>query len=371
MSYPLGDIFFDCGSIRIGFEICEDAWVANRPGSELALRGADIMVNPSASHFAFGKYEVRHRFVLEGSRAFGVSYIYSNLLGNESGRAIYDGGALIASAGHIRAEGPRFSFLDYHVTTAQIDVHETRMKQSWSGSFRPNLDDLPGCVVVPFEYPNLVPEAEMTVLPAWERGQFLKEEEFARGVSLALYDYMRKSRSQGFVVSLSGGADSAAVSCLVALMVDWGVRELGHDGFCAKVPYFARMKAAQTTKEMVGMLLTCVYQSTENSSATTRNAARAVAEAIGAQFLEFDIDALVKSYTRMVAGALRRELTWGSDDLALQNIQARVRSPSVWMIANLNNALLLATSNRSEAAVGYTTMDGDTSGGLSPIAGID
>ena len=56
---------------------------------------------------------------------------------------------------------------------------------------------------------------------------------------------------------------------------------------------------------------------------------------------------------------------------ALQNIQARVRGPSVWLLANIRNALLLATSNRSEAAVGYATMDGDTCGGLSPIAGID
>ena len=73
----------------------------------------------------------------------------------------------------------------------------------------------------------------------------------------------------------------------------------------------------------------------------------------------------------LVSHGLQRELSWQTDDVALQNIQARSRSPSVWMLANLRGALLLATSNRSEAAVGYATMDGDTSGGLSPIAGID
>jgi len=72
-----------------------------------------------------------------------------------------------------------------------------------------------------------------------------------------------------------------------------------------------------------------------------------------------------------VEQGLGRELAWKTDDIALQNIQSRVRSPGVWMIANIRNALLLATSNRSEAAVGYATMDGDTSGSLSPIAGID
>jgi NAD+ synthase (glutamine-hydrolysing) len=95
---PFGDVVFDCGGVKLGFEICEDAWAAARPGQSLAARGVDFILNPSASHFAFGKQEVRRRLVLEGSRAFGVGYVYANLLGNESGRAIYDGGALIARA---------------------------------------------------------------------------------------------------------------------------------------------------------------------------------------------------------------------------------------------------------------------------------
>jgi NH3-dependent NAD+ synthetase len=84
-----------------------------------------------------------------------------------------------------------------------------------------------------------------------------------------------------------------------------------------------------------------------------------------------DVDAIHQGYVRAIETALGRKLDWQRDDLALQNIQARVRSPGIWLLANLNNALLLATSNRSEAAVGCATMDGDTSGGLSPIAGID
>ena len=84
-----------------------------------------------------------------------------------------------------------------------------------------------------------------------------------------------------------------------------------------------------------------------------------------------NVDHFVAEYQSLVEKALGYALTWEKDDLALQNIQARVRAPSVWMIANVTGALLLATSNRSEAAVGYATMDGDTAGGLSPIAGID
>jgi NAD+ synthase (glutamine-hydrolysing) len=73
----------------------------------------------------------------------------------------------------------------------------------------------------------------------------------------------------------------------------------------------------------------------------------------------------------LIEKATGRALTWAHDDIALQNVQARARAPGVWMLANLRGALLLATSNRSEAALGYATMDGDTCGGISPIAGID
>ncbi|HEY1601208.1 MAG TPA: NAD(+) synthase [Pirellulales bacterium] len=369
--YPLGDIDFDVGGVKIGFEICEDAWVANRPGAELARRGVDVILNPSASHFAFGKMEIRHRFVLEGSRTFGVSYLYANLLGNEAGRAIYDGGALVASGGKLAAIGPRFSFADWQLTTAIVDVDATRMQQSRLGSFEPRLETNAATVEAAFSYPHVAPVPAAIKRAAWETGPHAKEEEFARAVALALFDYMRKSRSNGVVVSASGGADSSAVACLAAMMVDLGVRELGLAGYIDKLRYLAELRGARSSSELISQLVTCVYQATQNSSQTTRDAASGVAHALGAQYYEFDVDGLVKQYVTMVSLAVGRELTWGNDDLALQNIQARVRAPGVWMLANLRSGLLLATSNRSEAAVGYATMDGDTSGGLSPIAGID
>ncbi|MBI5481601.1 MAG: NAD(+) synthase, partial [Deltaproteobacteria bacterium] len=369
---PLGDVHFDVGGVMIGFEICEDAWAAARPGGDLAAAGVDVILNPSASHFAFGKHEVRQRFVLEGSRAFGVTYVYANLLGNEAGRAVYDGGALIAANGRMCARGPRFSYATEVVTSAVVDLDEGRMALARTQSFRPRLGE-PGsaCVPIDFSWPDLEPVAATTDVPAWEHGPHLKEEEFTRAVALGLYDYLRKSRSRGFVVSLSGGADSAGVACLVAAAVGFGVAELGLEEFCARLPHARQLEGVPGVGELVRELLLCVYQATENSSRTTRDAARAVAEALSAEFLELDVDHLVKGYVDLVAGALGRRLDWEHDDLALQNIQARTRAPGVWLLANLRNALLLATSNRSEAAVGYATMDGDTCGGLSPIAGID
>jgi NAD+ synthase (glutamine-hydrolysing) len=103
----------------------------------------------------------------------------------------------------------------------------------------------------------------------------------------------------------------------------------------------------------------------------TRPAPPGVAEAIGSRHLELDVEELVQGYVARAEEALGLKLGWATHDLALQNVQARARAPSVWLVANLTGALLLSTSNRSEAAVGYTTMDGDTAGGLSPIAGVD
>ncbi len=415
VDYPIGDIHFEIGDVKIGFEICEDAWVAQRPGSELSSQGVDIILNPSASHFAFGKFEVRKRFVLEGSRSFGVTYLYSNLLGNDAGRIVYDGGALIATRGTMVAMGPRFIYEPFHITQAVIDVDATRMTQVRTGSYRPSVEADPHCVELPFAYPKgrwdiTGPEDIAATKASWESAPDQEMEEFSRVISLGLFDYMRKSRSRGFVVSLSGGADSAAVSCLAAFSVFFGLQQLGRERLEAALDYVfgtaERPQAPATVDvpvdvpeeespattnevpaptydsediarlrteahELTGHLLTCAYQATRNSSDTTRNAARDVAKAIGALFFELDVDQFVVDYRSMIAGAIGRDLTWERDDLTLQNIQARVRAPGVWMLANLRSALLLATSNRSEAAVGYATMDGDTCGGLSPIAGID
>jgi NAD+ synthase (glutamine-hydrolysing) len=371
-NYPIGDLSFSCEDVRIGFEICEDAWVANRPGAALALKGVDFILNPSASHFAFGKLEVRKRFALEGSRAFGASYVYANLLGNEAGRAIYDGGALIAVGGKLAAAGPRFSFQEAHVTTAVVDVESIRMSQARSASFQPQITGVDESRIhVPFVFPQAHLETPRIEAPDWENGPYVKEEEFARAEALALFDYLRKSHSNGFVVSLSGGADSASIACLVHLMVALAVKELGAEQFAARLRHVPSLAQENNINALTGKLLTTAYQSADNSGTVTRDAARAVAEALGACHYQWNIGTVVRDYVQTVETALGIHINWEEHDVPLQNIQARVRSPGIWLVANLKNALLLSTSNRSEAAVGYATMDGDTSGGLSPLAGID
>ncbi|MDX2149043.1 MAG: NAD(+) synthase [Planctomycetota bacterium] len=381
--YPIGDISFRIGRagdrIHLGFEICEDAWVATRPGAALARKGADIIFNPSASHFAFQKLQTRKGFVIEGSRAFGVTYVYSNLLGNEAGRAIYDGGVLIASGGTLLAAGPRLGLELFSVCETPVDIDATRQARARLASFEPALATDHSVVDVAFDWSAAAtPAAPLHPPPpglsdarlhgAWEHGPDVKEEEFARAVSLALFDYLRKSRSSGFVVSLSGGADSSACCALAWIMAKRAWTELGPKELAQRL----RLDAEPASLEaLMPTLLRTIYQSTRNSSQVTSDAARSLASGVHSRHLEFDVDGLVASYIALGEQAVGRPLSWERDDLALQNIQARARGPSAWIVTNLAGALLLTTSNRSEAAVGYATMDGDTCGGLAPLGGID
>ncbi len=339
-SYPVGDILIDYKEAKIGFEICEDAWRTGqdvRPAFRCKTRGANIILNPSASHFAFGKTLLREDLVVKSSADFHCTYVFANLLGNEAGRMIYDGELLIAHHGQLVQRNEWLSFQDVNLVMSDVDV--------------------------------LNPHQEFPAAPVYDRET---NTEFIKATSLALFDYLRKSHSRGFVLSLSGGADSSTLAVLVAEMVRRSLEALGPKTFFSKthLPEEWAEGNGSTEQNILRHLLVTAYQATANSSKETEASARSLAEQIGATFHRWQIDDEVRTYTEKVEAALQRKLTWEKDDITLQNIQARARSPIIWMFANIHNSLLLTTSNRSEGDVGYTTMDGDTSGSIAPIAGV-
>jgi NAD+ synthase (glutamine-hydrolysing) len=361
MKIPFGDYRIDLGKgILVGVEICQDAWEGeNRPAFSLVQRGGvSLICNPTASHFAFGKSNSRKKLVCEGSEIIEGVYLFANLLGNESGRVIFDGDAYIAQNSQIIAEANRFSFADAQLIFSVVDL----ASKSAQG------DD-----IITSDFPWA--ETSQTVITnhvhSWEHSVNIKEEEFARVISLGLFDYLRKSKSFGFVISLSGGADSSAILTLCFMALRLAEKELGFDGLKQKLSYIPWIKTVDSMHELSRKLVTTLYQGTINSSDDTRQSAKELAECLASTHFEIDIDALVNGYRTLIESVIDRSLSWDQDDITLQNVQSRVRSPSAWMLANINNALLLATSNRSEASVGYATMDGDTSGSISPIAGID
>jgi NAD+ synthase (glutamine-hydrolysing) len=335
-TFPVGDVVYPIEGITIGFEVCEDAWrKKDRPGYRLCERGVDLILNPSASHYAMGKSLLREReVVLDGSAKFQCAYLFVNLLGNEAGRIIYDGDIIAAQEGKLIAVDRRLSFAAHRLMACNIDFADASATR---------------------------------VVPSTDNKEI--NEELTRAVSLGLFDYLRKSRAKGFVVSLSGGADSGICAVFVAEMIKRASAELGWKAFCETFS-LAESEINGDWKKAVGTLLTCAYQGTKNSSSETFTAARTLAESIGAGFYHWNIDDSVRIYSSTIENAIGRTLTWEADDITLQNIQARTRSPVIWMLANIRKAVLLTTSNRSEGDVGYATMDGDTSGSLAPIAGL-
>lgn len=371
-AYPIGDIIFDLNSLRIGFEICEDAWHPERTGIRLAKRNVDLILNPSASNFELGKLPIRKKLVQEGAQKFNVGYLYANLLGNEAGRIIYDGDTLIAAGKEFLVSGPRFSFQDTIVSTAVIDLQTLRQQRTFNTSERKNKNL--GIVYYDFKkFPHIIENNNIIIPDTWEQSLDIKQEEFTRAVTLGLWDYLRKSKAYGFVLNLSGGADSAACACLVYLMLQLAIQELGIDAFRNKISYLLSEDQVFSLpiQFYLKKLLCCLYQRTQNNTDKTWKAALLLSEALGFPLFNLSIDPLVQNYCQLIEPIIGRSLEWETDDISLQNIQARVRGPSAWLLANIENKLLLSTSNRSEASVGYMTMDGDTCGSISPLAGID
>lgn len=330
----VGDLIFEVHGIKFGFEICEDAWrKEKRPGYRLCEQGVDLILNPSASHFAMGKSLLREKeVVIDGSLIFHCVYVFSNLLGNEAGRMIYDGDIIIGQHGKIVALNNRLSFKNFNLVSTEVN----------------------------FDQPGLTKS-----LPLTDGKE--KNEEMVRAASLGLYDYLRKSKAKGFVLSLSGGADSSLCAVLVSEMARRAISENGIEKFQHQL----LLSEIKNSAEAIKQLLACAYQGTRNSSETTLTAAKELANSIGATFHQWNVDDEVEANKATIENALQRKLTWETDDIALQNIQARTRSPLIWLLANVKQCILLTTSNRSEGDVGYATMDGDTSGSLAPIAGLD
>lgn len=356
---PFGSLLFDYKGTRIGVEICEDAWVKERPAIGAIAHGAGLIICSSASHFALSKLPQRIKTATDLSAIkSGIVYAYSNLLGNEAGRAIYDGSSFITKGNEMLASVPRFSFQDYELVSKIIDVDAINCIDTSSVQTSKILK-------LDFNPSSLVPSKETGCRgSSFEDSLSLKEEEFTRAVSLGMFDYLRKSKNKGFIVSLSGGADSSACAYLASLAFRLSIEALGEGVVEQKL-------GIKVKKNDLSDLITCAYLKTRNNSKETEDAARSVAEGINARFHVFEVDDIIGIYQDEVQGFLGRSLSWEEDGISLQNIQARARGPLVWFLANLSNSLLLSTSNRSEAAVGYTTMDGDTCGGLSPIGGID
>ncbi len=385
---PMGNLIFELGqTTTLALEICEDGWMGLRPGSRYAVAGAEILANPSASWFAVGKHAVRRRMCEQISLEDHCVYVYTSLAGCDATRLVFDGTAFITCEGAVIREADRFVFDDdVHIVDVVQDLGELRQRRMESGSWRQQVRALsagahggaPHRVRIEGDFeatasadasaPYWIRKQESSVDPSLEHfvraGLFdgpitfeeLSHVELELALCLGLRDYLSKTGVGGYCLALSGGRDSAMVALLVRRMFRYDNPTLD----------------AKALDDAVRQRFVCAYMATRNSSQHTRDAARSIAEDCGAEFMDGDIDDVVGAVSGVGQAMLGKTLSWEipAEDIALQNVQARARSAIIWMIANVRGRVLLATSNKSEAAVGYATMDGDTSGGLSPIADV-
>ena len=292
----------------------------------------DVVVIPNAVPFELGSLEANLKQALDLSREVGAIVVKTNLLGCESGTLIYDGQGIIVKDGKLVAKNSPFSFKRENIVCT-------------------------GCGIAPDEDENDL---------------------IVKAISLGLFDWMVKTRSKGFALSLSGGADSALCAVAVAVGQALALEHLGEKKYVKllrslnlDVKDVEGDHEAYIKTEVMPKVLTTVYQASKSSGKVTRNAAQKLAACLGSTHHELEIAKAVDVYTKLFDKANRgAALSWNKDDLTLQNIQARSRLPSIWMFANRENKLLLSTGNLSEAVVGYCTMDGDTAGGVDPVGGI-
>jgi NAD+ synthase (glutamine-hydrolysing) len=335
-SYPIGNfqIEYD-NNLTLGFEICRDMWDEERPANYIKTKKNLIIFNPIASHYAFKKFDFRKKLVVESSKKFNCTYISVNLLGNESGKVIFEGDTILASEGKLISVNDRFSFKNISFSKYDID-------------FNSQSDE------INYESPKIY-------------------DEFIDAFSLGLSDYLFKSNLNGFALSLSGGLDSSSIAILTYEMIKRILEKQGIETLNKKfnLNLIPSGNIHSNIKKVINKILFTAYQETENSTKETKRSAKILSDFIGSNHFEWSIDSEVKSITEKISNKTSKIYSWEENDITLQNVQARVRSPYIWFIANANNLLLLSTSNRSESSVGYSTMDGDSSGSISPIAGID
>jgi NAD+ synthase (glutamine-hydrolysing) len=319
------------GDTSIGITICEDVWQPGPPATDLALAGAQLIVNLSASPFHVGKAEDREEMLVTRARDTSSYLAFCNLVGGQD-ELVFDGHSLVLDPdGEVIARAPGF---EEHLLVLDLDPADAIGRRLRDGRRR-DLDRsrgaLPSVETVALGAPK-PPTGEL----AGEIAPFEPElEQMRLALTLGLRDYVEKNRFSEVVIGVSGGIDSALTAAL-----------------CADALGPERVH--------------CVSMPSRYSSEGTRTDARAVAESLGCSFREIPVESVIGAFH----DALEPELDGGLAGLAAENLQARVRGVLLMALSNTHGWLVVSTGNKSELAVGYSTLYGDMVGGFALLKDV-
>jgi NAD+ synthase (glutamine-hydrolysing) len=317
----------------VGLTVCEDMWQPGPPATDLALAGAELLVNISASPFYVGRDREREEMFVTRARDNSCFVAFCNAVGGQD-ELIFDGhSVVIDDEGSILARGPGFEEALLVVDVEPKEVIGRRLRDVRRRALAREREEIP-----PVEIIHVGSRAPST------NGQkvrgsvepFVGElEQMRLALELGLGDYVDKNGFSDVVVGVSGGIDSAVTAALAA-------EALGPDR------------------------VHCVSMPSRYSSEATRTDAQRLAESIGSSFRELPIADIVDGFDAALADSFRGK----EHDLTEENIQARARGVLLMALSNKFGWMLVATGNKSELSVGYATLYGDMAGGFALLKDV-
>ena len=323
-------LLLNYGKVKVGFLICEDIWHPSL-AREYALLGVDLLVAINASPYEVGKFNRKLKFVSARSTD-GLYYTaYVNLVGGQDS-LVFDGRSFVVSPqGEILYVSKPFceeiSIVEIDTETVKrCRLRDQRVKEA-------SICEVVGRKVVTVEVDRepkgTVKESSFNYHPP----RF--EEELYLALVTGIRDYFHKQGFKRAILGISGGIDSALVATLA-------VKALGKDN-------------------VLGL-----YMPTKFNSNESYEDAKRLAENLGITFKVVEIEPFFERFEELFSQMFKN---W-SFDVADENIQARIRANVLFYFSNKEGYIVLATSNKSEAAVGYTTIYGDMAGGFAPIKDV-
>jgi NAD+ synthase (glutamine-hydrolysing) len=319
-----------CGEALIGPTVCEDIWQPGPPATDLALAGAHVIANISASPFHVGKGLEREQMLITRARDNSCWVALVNAVGGQD-ELIFDGhSVVIDEEGEVVARAPAFEeallVVDIDASTAigrrLVDARRRALARE---------REIPDPPIIDLGEPHRPRSAVASA-----RAQPLAElEQMRRALELGLRDYVEKNGFSDVVVGVSGGIDSALTLALA-------VEALGPD----------RVHA--------------VSMPSRYSSKETRRDAKRLARGLGTSFLELPIDRIFDGFERVLAGVFDGRQA----DITEENLQARIRGVLLMALSNKFGWLVVATGNKSELSVGYATLYGDMAGGFALLKDV-
>ena len=321
---------FTVGETCFAVNVCEDIWYPTGPTTWQALAGAELVVTINASPYHAGKGHQRERMIATRAADEVVFLAFVNTAGGQD-ELVFDGGSLIVNErGETVARGRQFAE-DFVVADLDLDgVFHARLRDSRRRKEKLDAAQTPrrGLTSLPAPPAPALPPREVP-------SPLAPVDEVFHALVLGTHDYVRKNGFKHVVIGLSGGIDSALVAAIA-------VEALGREN-------------------VTGVTMPSPY-----SSGGTRRDAKRLARNLGIDFQTLPITPVFTGFKKTLAAPFKGL----KEDIAEENIQARIRGTLLMALSNKFGWLVLTTGNKSEIAVGYSTLYGDMAGGFAVIKDV-